>query len=117
VKASLTAAIVVRSLWAALGLVWVMGLLLGWVVDLGGWLWLVVGSVVVAVDIGTWILLGVRWERPAAKTADTPEASLACKSPWLVTVLEACGGRLAIEATMEPPVTMSRNQGSEIPDK
>ena len=34
------------------------GLLLGWVVDRGGWFWLVVGSVVVAVDIGTWNLLG-----------------------------------------------------------
>jgi len=33
VKASLTAAIAVRSLWAALGVVWVTGVLLGWVVD------------------------------------------------------------------------------------
>ena len=33
VKASLTAAMVVRSLWAALGVVWVTGVLLGWVVD------------------------------------------------------------------------------------
>jgi hypothetical protein len=38
------------------------------------------------------------------------------KSPWLVTVLEAYGRRLAIEATVEPPVTVSRNQGSKIPD-
>ena len=29
----------------------------------------------------------------------------AWKSHWLVTVLEAYGGRLAIEATMEPSVT------------
>jgi len=42
---------VVRSLWAALGVVWVMGLLLGWVVDRGGWFWLVVDFVVVAVAI------------------------------------------------------------------
>jgi hypothetical protein len=34
-----------------------------------------------------------------------------------VTLLEAYGGRLAIEATMEPPVTVSRNQRSEIPDE
>jgi len=34
-----------------------------------------------------------------------------------VTVLEAYGGRLAIEATMEPPITVSRNQGPEIPDE
>ena len=32
VNASLAAAIVVRSLWAALGEVWMTGLLLGWVV-------------------------------------------------------------------------------------
>jgi hypothetical protein len=32
-NASLTAAMVVRSLWAALGVVWVTGVLLGWVVD------------------------------------------------------------------------------------
>jgi hypothetical protein len=32
------------------------------------------------------------------------------KSPWTVTVLQAYGGRLAIEATTEPPVTVSRNQ-------
>ena len=61
-------------------------------------------------------LLGVRWERPAAKTADRLVAALAWKSPWPVTVLVAYGGRLAIKATMEPPVTVSRNQGSEIRD-
>jgi hypothetical protein len=33
-----------------------------------------------------------------------------------VPLLEAYGGRLAIEATMEPPSTVSRNQGSKIPD-
>ena len=51
VKASFTAAIVVRSLWAAVGVVWVTGLLVGWVVDRGDWVWPVVGSVVVAVDM------------------------------------------------------------------
>ncbi len=47
----------------------------------------------------------------AAKTADRPVAARAWKSPWPVTLLEAYGGRLAIEATMEPSVTVSRNQG------
>jgi len=34
-----------------------------------------------------------------------------------VTVLEAYGGRLAVEATMEPPATVSRNHGAKIPDE
>ena len=54
---------------------------------------------------------------PTAKTADRTVAERAWKSPWLGTLLEAYGGRLAIEATMEPPVTVSRNQGSENPDE
>jgi hypothetical protein len=54
---------------------------------------------------------------PTAKTADRLVAAQAWNSPWLVTVLEAYGGRLAIAATMEPPVTVSRNQGSKISDK
>jgi len=53
---------------------------------------------------------------PTAKTADRPVAARVWKSPWLATVLEAYGGRLAIEATTEPPVTVSQNLGSEIPD-
>jgi hypothetical protein len=53
VKASLTAAIVVRSLWAALGEVWVVGLFVGWVVDRLVVCWPVVGSVVVAVVMGS----------------------------------------------------------------
>ena len=47
--------------------------------------------------------------------ADKLVATRAWKSPWLVTLLEAYGGRLAIEATMEPPVTMGRNQGRKVP--
>ena len=116
VKASLTAAMVVRSLLAALGVVWVMGLLLGGV-DRLVVCWPVSWDVVVAVDIGTWNLLGESVEGPAAKTADRPVAARAWKSPWMVTLFEAYVGRLAIEATMEPSVTVSRNQGSEIPDK
>ena len=117
VKASLTAAMVVRSLWAALGVVWVTGMLLGWVAVRRELVWPVSWDVVVAVDIGTWNLLEGWIEGPAAKTADRPVAARAWENPWLVTVLEAYNGRLAIEATMEPPVTLSRNQGSEIPDE
>ena len=79
--------------------------------------WPVSWDVVVAVDIGAWNLLGECVEAPTAKTADRLVAAQAWKSPWLVTLLEAYGGRLAIEATMEPPVTVSPNQRSEIPDK
>ena len=56
-KARRTAAIVVRSLWAALGVVWVTGVLVGWVVVRRELVWPVVGSVVVAVDMGTCDLL------------------------------------------------------------
>jgi len=48
-------------------------------------------------------LLGECVEDPTAKTADSLVAARAGKRPWLVTVVEAYGGRLAIEATMEPP--------------
>jgi hypothetical protein len=58
VKASFTAAMVVRSLWAALGVVWVTGVLVGWFAVRRELVWPVWGSVVVAVDIGTWNLLG-----------------------------------------------------------
>jgi len=62
-------------------------------------------------------LLGECVEDPTAKTADSLVAARAGKRPWLVTVVEAYGGRLAIEATMEPPATVNRNQRSEIPDE
>jgi hypothetical protein len=68
VKESFTAAIVVRSLWAALGEVWVVGLLEGWVVVRLAVCWPVACDVVVAVDIGTCDLLEGWMERPAAKT-------------------------------------------------
>jgi hypothetical protein len=55
VKESFTAAIVVRSLWAAERSSWVVGLLVGWVVDRGDWLWLVSWDVVVAVGMN-WFL-------------------------------------------------------------
>ena len=51
VKASFTAAMVVRSLWTELGEVWLTGVLLGWVVVRLVVCGLVVGSVVVAVDM------------------------------------------------------------------
>jgi len=79
--------------------------------------WPLSWDVVVAVDIGTWNLLEDWMEGPAAKTADRPVAALAWKSAWLVTLLEAYDGRLVIEATMEPPVTVSRNQGLQTPEE
>ena len=51
VKARRTAAIVVRSLWAAERSEWERNVLVGWVVRRGDWLWQVAGSVVVAVAI------------------------------------------------------------------
>ena len=109
VKASLTAAMVVRSLLAALGVVCVTGLLVGWVAVRRELVWPVSWDVVVAVDIGTWNLLGECVEDPAATTADRLVAARAWKSPWLVTVLEAYGGRLAIE----PPATERGQVGAK----
>jgi len=45
-------------------------------------------------------LLPHDFPQPTAKTAARRVAARAWKSPWLVTFLEACGGRLAIDATM-----------------
>jgi hypothetical protein len=53
-----------------------MGLLLGWV-DRLVVCWPVSWDVVVAVDIGTWNLLGESVEGPTAKTADRLVASRA----------------------------------------
>jgi hypothetical protein len=50
---------VVRSLWAALGVVWVMGLLLGWDVDRLVVCWPVSWDVVVAVDMKLFLLWSV----------------------------------------------------------
>jgi hypothetical protein len=66
VKESFTAAIVVRSLWAAERSSWDVGLLVGWVVVRLMVCGLVWDSVVVAVDIGTCDLLEGCMERPAA---------------------------------------------------
>jgi len=63
VKESFTAAIVVRSLWAALGEVWDVGLV---VVDRLVMVWPVLWEVVVAVDIVTCELLEGWMEGPAA---------------------------------------------------
>jgi len=59
VKASRTAAIVERSLLEALGVVWVMGLLLGWDVDRLVVCWPVSWEVVVAVDMKLFLLWSV----------------------------------------------------------
>ena len=112
VKASLTAAIVVRSLWAALGMVWVTGVLVGWVAVRLVVCWPVSWDVVVAVDIDTWNLLGENVEGPTAKTG----GGTAWKTPWLVTVFGRWEARSANGATIEPPVTTSRNQRAKIPD-
>ena len=55
-KASLTAAMVVRSLWAELGEVWLTGVLLGWVVVRRELVWPVSWDVVVDVD-----MMGFLW--------------------------------------------------------
>ena len=115
VKESFTAAIVVRSLWAALGEVWVVGLVVGWLVDRLVVCGLVRGSVVVAVDI--WVReislkMGGWKARPRRLVA-----ARAGESHWLVTVLEAYDGRSAIEATGEPSAIVSRNRGAKIPDE
>ena len=67
-NASLTAAVVVRSLWAALGEVCVAGLVVGRVVGRLVVCWPVSCDVVVAVNIGTWNLLEGWMEGPAAQT-------------------------------------------------
>ena len=72
VKESLTAAIVVRSLWAAERSSWAVGVVVGWDVDRLVACWPVSVDVVVAVDIGC------------------------AKSPWVWLVegpaAHACGG-------------------------
>ena len=80
-KESFTAAIVVRSLWAALGVVWVVGLLVGWVVGRLVVCWPVSWDVVVAVVIVTCELLEGWMGGPAAKTADRLVAARAWKIP------------------------------------
>ena len=46
-----------------------------------------------------------------------PVAAQAWKSPWLATVFGRWEARSATEATVEPPVTKSRNQRAKIPDE
>jgi hypothetical protein len=56
VKASFTAAIVVRSLWAAERSSWVAGVLVGRVVERREMFWPVSVDVVVVVDVKNWFL-------------------------------------------------------------
>ena len=94
-----------RSLFAAERSVWVAG-----VVDVGrgDWVWLVSGDVVVAVDMGTWDLLGEgEWRGPAAQTG----GGTIRKSPWMATVLGAKDGRLATRATIEPSAAEKGSAG------
>jgi len=106
---------VVRSLWAALGEVWVVGEFVGWVVDRLVVCGLVSVDVVVAVDI--WvrgISLGVvGWKARPRRLV----AAQAGKSHWLVTIFGAYDARSAIEATGKPSAIVSRNQGAKIPDE
>ena len=68
-KARRTAAIVVRSLWAAERSSWVVGVLVGWVVVRLVVVWPAMGSVVVAADMGMCGFLEGWMKGPAAKTA------------------------------------------------
>ena len=81
VKASFTAAIVVRSLWAALGEVCVVGLVVGWVVVRLAVCWPVSVEVVVAVDIE--VCVSIEKVRGLSVTGESR------KTPWLVTVFGA----------------------------
>jgi hypothetical protein len=110
VKASFTAAIVVRSLWAALGEVCVVG----WVADRLVVCGLVSVDVVVAVDIRVRgiSLKMVGWKTRLRRLV----AARAGKSHWLAAVLKAYDGRSVTRATVEPSVGASRNQGQKIPD-
>ena len=75
---------VVRSLLAAERSSWVVGVVVGWVVDRLAVCWPVSWDVVVAVDIGARDLLEGWIEGPAAQTG----SGTAWETPWLVTVFE-----------------------------
>jgi hypothetical protein len=79
---------VVRSLWAAERSRWVVGVLVGWVVNRLVVCWPVSWDVVVAVDIGTCDLLEGWMEGPAAQTG----GGSGWETPWLVKVSIANGG-------------------------
>jgi len=69
-KASLTGTKVDRSLLAAERSVWVAGVVVGRVVGRGDWFKVIGDSLVVAVDMGRWDLLGGgEWEGTAAPGA------------------------------------------------
>ena len=85
----------VRSLLAADRSSWVVGLLVGWVVVRRELVWPVVGSVVVAVDIGTWNLLEGWMEGPAAQTADRLVAVRAWKIPLAGDAFRALGSPIS----------------------
>ena len=72
---------------AALRSSWLVGVLVGWVVDRLAVCWPVSWDVVVKVDMGTCDLLEGWMEGPAAKTADRLVAARIGKTLWLVTLL------------------------------
>ena len=86
VKARRTAAIVVRSLWAAERSSCVVGVFAGWVVVRLVVVWPAMGSVVVAADMGMCGFLEGWMKGPVAKTAGRLVATQAWKTLWLVTV-------------------------------
>lgn len=106
-KESFTAAIVVRSLWAALRSSWFVGLLAGWVVVRLVVRWPVSWDVVVAVDIGTCDLREGWMEGPAAKCWQTGGgAGLGNPSGWR---------RFLIGVSRIAPVV--RNENRDFPGK
>ena len=118
VKLSFTAAIVARSLLAAERSSWVVGVLVGEVVVRLVVCWPVVGSVVVAVDIGTCDLLEGWMEGPAAKTDGG--------SGWEKPLASDCFGALGSPishrgdhgaACQKKPESRGKNPGSPLTDR
>ena len=104
VKASFTAAIVVRSLWAALGEVCVAGLLVGEVVVRLAVCWPVSVEVVVAVDMGTCGFLEGWMKGPAAETGSGMgwENPLAGDAFWMLGSPISHGGDHGAACHHEP---------------
>jgi hypothetical protein len=64
--------------------------------------------------LGAQNLLGCGWWKARPNRLAAVRAG---KSGWSVTISEAYDGRSAIEATIEPPAAMSRNQVAKISDE
>ena len=115
-KESFTAAIVVRSLWAALRSSWVVGVLVGWVVGRLVVCWPVSWDVVIAVDMGTCGFLEGWMKGPAVKTADRLVAARAWKIPLAGDALGSLGSPISHRgdrgaACHEGPESEGQNPG------